>query len=335
MFAALAVVALALTDLSYIAAMFAFVALLAGGSILFRSLRRLAAAVSRLERANANVLRIATSIERLELQSAENVLTAKADGGERGTTHDGIVNSITRVAQSVDAQADLLRRSVSSSERTIRRYLDDVYDQLVAVDDLRSLLDVDRPLPALRRWAISPDLALLIVRRIVKGEHSNVFELGSGASTILFGQAVAGRGGRVVSIDHDADYASATRAMIREYGLEDVCEVIHSPLRPREMEGADYLWYDIDVSRFSREFDLMFVDGPPERTGRLARYPAIPVLAPLLLPGASVILDDGDRADEQEAAKRWSARNDVESMAVLPVERRAIDIRMSLVDGHP
>ena len=46
-------------------------------------------------------------------------------------------------------------------------------------------------------------------------------------------------------------------------------------------------------------------DGPPRRTQKLARYPALPLLFDHLRDGAIIIVDDGARADEQEIMQLW------------------------------
>ncbi len=62
---------------------------------------------------------------------------------------------------------------------------------------------------------------------------------------------------------------------------------------------AESAWHDVAGC------GLLFVDGPPGRPAPLARYPAVPPLAGALAPGAAVVLDDYDRADEQAIAARW------------------------------
>jgi hypothetical protein len=44
---------------------------------------------------------------------------------------------------------------------------------------------------------------------------------------------------------------------------------------------------------------MLVIDGPPRATRKLARYPAGPVLFPLLADNATVFLDDTDREDEK------------------------------------
>ena len=51
------------------------------------------------------------------------------------------------------------------------------------------------------------------------------------------------------------------------------------------------------------------IDGSPESTGRLARYPAGPLLFNRLNNGGAVFLDDASRADEKEIITLWMQEN--------------------------
>ena len=70
------------------------------------------------------------------------------------------------------------------------------------------------------------------------------------------------------------------------------------------MDGETWPWYD--TSRLpDGPIDLLFVDGPPGETRKLARYPAAILLQDRLASNATVILDDTAREDEAEVLKRW------------------------------
>src|SRR5699024_11977254 len=51
--------------------------------------------------------------------------------------------------------------------------------------------------------------------------------------------------------------------------------------------------------------ELVVVDGPPQATGELARYPALPTLAEHLAPEARILFDDANRPDETRALEAW------------------------------
>ena len=51
--------------------------------------------------------------------------------------------------------------------------------------------------------------------------------------------------------------------------------------------------------------DLLVVDGPPGYSASMARYPAVPLLGPIMRPGAKVVLDDYKRTDKKNAVAQW------------------------------
>jgi len=51
--------------------------------------------------------------------------------------------------------------------------------------------------------------------------------------------------------------------------------------------------------------DLLLIDGPPEKTGPDARYPAMRVLEDRLADAATVVFDDAHRQDERVALRKW------------------------------
>ena len=66
-----------------------------------------------------------------------------------------------------------------------------------------------------------------------------------------------------------------------------------------------WLWYDLDALEDVTSIDMVIVDGPPGNIQRLARYPALPLLADRLSDKAVVVLDDCFRHAEKEIVARW------------------------------
>ena len=83
-------------------------------------------------------------------------------------------------------------------------------------------------------------------------------------------------------------------------------EVRHAPLTELTADDRTYQWYDVDRLTDLRGIDLLVIDGPPAATGPDARYPALQVLEAKLAPTATVVLDDANRPDEQDAVRRWT-----------------------------
>lgn len=157
-------------------------------------------------------------------------------------------------------------------------------------------------------WSLLP-AALERVLAAVAGGGLTVIECGSGFSSVAIARAIAEAGtGRLYALEHDPHWARQTRTALEREGLSGVVELIEAELRPHELAEADSGWYDVAaLDRLPAAADLLLVDGPPgalAATGR-ARYPALPLLASRLAPGAIVILDDIDRAAERWILDRW------------------------------
>ena len=165
------------------------------------------------------------------------------------------------------------------------------------------------PMPSSGQWALNPTDLLALLHLIEQRRPAVVVELGSGTSSIWIGYALERLGGRLVSVDHEPEYAGKTRRMVAAHGLHTVVEVRDAPLRPVEVRGSTFDWYDVDALADVQEIDLLIVDGPPGSTGPMSRYPALDVLRHKLSRTATVFLDDMSREDEQETLRRWAEEN--------------------------
>lgn len=205
--------------------------------------------------------------------------------------------------------ASLVRRCQHASARWLERtfFADSTrrqHDQL-ALSMLAPLIDDYLP------WtgsAMRPAGVRLCLNEIVIHDRRIVLELGTGLSTVLLARVLAGRGGRVLSVDHDSEWQQIVLGKCGASSHAVSC--IHAPLTSVHCEGASYQWYDVDsivAGLAGQRVDLLIVDGPISSAGRMSRYPALPLLRPLLADDAAVILDDIERADENRIAAKWSA----------------------------
>lgn len=155
-------------------------------------------------------------------------------------------------------------------------------------------------LPRFNGWMI-PDDALEIVCRLIDARRPKlIVETGSGRSTVVLAAALRELGrGRLVSLEHQVEFHRRTDDMIATNGLRGFAEVRHAPLI------GD--WYDPRGWTDLCAIDMLVVDGPPGHVGPLARRPALPLLRDRLTPGAVVVLDDTNRADEQATLRDWEA----------------------------
>lgn len=234
--------------------------------------------------------------------------------GLDGTTAAVLALSLSGTALSCTLGAYLVYKvrqihvTLYGTEYQIRKVSQSVTKNLELREILTHELGFDRPLPLLRGWAASPDVLLLLARRVRSAMPATIVECGSGVSTIVQAQAARLNGrGHVYSFDHDAAFAEKTRSALGEFGLSDWATVTHAPLVRGDIGDEIWEWYDLRAIPNVGPIDQLFIDGPPADSPRpMARYPAGPVLFPLLSPGAAVFVDDADRPGEVEIMHRWS-----------------------------
>lgn len=198
------------------------------------------------------------------------------------------------------------------------------YWQIEALFSIYNSVRITHPLPPMRLWAASPDFVALAVSLIRQHKPQIVFEVGSGVSTLVCSYALRENGGgHLLSLEHDAHFAQVTQENIVAHGLNDIARVIHAPLKPVQVNGEARTWYDLDAVELP-VIDLLIVDGPPEGTGKLARYPALPLLFEHLKPGAHVLVDDFMRDDEYEMVNRWLAEYGLTVIRTFANEKGAV-----------
>jgi predicted O-methyltransferase YrrM len=181
----------------------------------------------------------------------------------------------------------------------------DVFRQVESLQALYLDLRLTRSLPPTRGWAASPDFLAVLMRHVRRGRPGTVVECGSGVSTLVLARSLQlNGGGHVYSLEHLPEHVIETRALLNEHGVGSFATVLESPLRTLRLGSTEWSWYSVEALP-QGAIDMLVVDGPPWTTGRLARYPAGPVLFPRLSSAAVVILDDAGRADERAALARW------------------------------
>lgn len=132
-------------------------------------------------------------------------------------------------------------------------------------------------------------------------EYKRYLECGTGVSTILLGIIARHRDGRLISLEQNQQWADHMRKVISNLGLTRWVDVRHCPVVER---AGDYDWYNIDVSTLE-SIDLVICDGPTSGT-RGGRIGCLYELNHMLNAGATILLDDTHRKDEQVAITQWS-----------------------------
>ena len=235
------------------------------------------------------------------LRLRETLQVARRRTTRQGERLKATSTQVSRLATEVSA----LPHAVAEERvRTVR--------EIEAVIDLRAAVPTRTTMPSTQGWAASPMTTSTLVRQVLDHAPALVVEAGSGGSSVWVGYCLERIGrGRCISLDHEEEYAEKTRAELRRHGLDHLVEVRVCPLVEHEVGGETFRWYDMSGLDDVTGIDLLFVDGPPGRTGRQARYPAVPLLHDKLSPAARILLDDSDRTNERKIIERWVAENDV------------------------
>ncbi|MHC4472082.1 MAG: class I SAM-dependent methyltransferase [Planctomycetota bacterium] len=209
-----------------------------------------------------------------------------------------------------------------------------LYRQLEALSSVRSFLPDGAQLPPMREGAVSPDFASLLISEVLRRRPKLVLELGSGVSTLLLGHALSRlEGGRLVSLDHEEKFRGQTAENVALHGLASVVDVRLAALKPVEIDGRSWPWYDSAAVADLEDVDMVVVDGPPVSTGELARFPALPVLEPILSAHAVLLLDDTDREDEKRILELWRSSRDGVEIEEVHCEKGAAIVTLGSTGG--
>ena len=259
-----------------------FAALLGGLLLLARRLGSLQAAD---RKAQSDVRTVLEQTQRRLLGAVEELLL------HAGDRHRELADTLAAQQKFATHGADLLLRAQTR--------------EVEALVQLFQGFTPRAPMPSSGGFALNPTDLLDLLHLIRTRRPRLVLELGSGTSSVWIGYALEQCGGRLISLDHDAAYAEKTRAALAAHGLTGVAEVRDAPLRPVVLDGRAFPWYDVDAVADVTDVDLLVIDGPPEKTGPDARYPAMRVLEGRLADAATVLFDDAHRQDEQAALRKW------------------------------
>ncbi|MDG4792764.1 class I SAM-dependent methyltransferase [Micromonospora sp. WMMD1082] len=215
-------------------------------------------------------------------------------------------------------------------------------ERLPSVRDIKDLLALQALAPlssSYLPWTVSsmrPSGVRIILNEIVVHQRRRVVELGSGVSTFYVGRLLAQRGGSLCTVEHDERWADQLERDLAREGLDKVVTVVRAPLGPDHPAWPDEEpgWYErgpLLAGIGTEPIDLLIVDGPPAyQKGRYhARYPAIPVLDPMLAGDYAVILDDIDRRGELDIMDRW------EDELGITFDRRFTDGRVGIGRSRP
>lgn len=235
-------------------------------------------------------------------------LTFFRDGrrNELSRASDAVLSLRAEVAElreTVDAIGDYSKRSHRAIMRElgILPWSSEVLSRVAA-----ELIPQGRELPPVGSYALRAASVAELTRVIRETMPLQVFECGSGSSTVWIALCLEAIGeGHLTSLESSAQYARSTRRLLEDHGVEHRATIVEAPLATsNRTEGS--IWYDIPATaELPESIDVLLVDGPPSSGGPRIREPALAVLNPLIAADALILVDDADRSDEKEMIEHW------------------------------
>src|SRR6056297_2312042 len=201
----------------------------------------------------------------------------------------------------------LLLFSLSHFYRAFKEESEHLQYKIQAISEIQKLLPLRLPLRPMTGWAATPELAVTVLRQIIFNKPQTIVELGSGVTTLINGYGLEkySPNGKLISLDHDEDYAEITRRELHQHGLSTFIDLRFAPLIDTDLNGEQFRWYDLSGLPDDTKIDLLIVDGPPVKTIKFARYPALPLMDKYLAANCTIIIHDTNREEETGIVKRW------------------------------
>ncbi len=148
-------------------------------------------------------------------------------------------------------------------------------------------------------WALAYDAMQFVAQLVATLKPTRIVEFGSGKSTRVLARIAGEYGGRVLSFEHNQQYA---RQIATTLSTGEPATIVTVPL--------DWNFYGLKVlPGYARhrcnhdcQFDFAVIDGPP---GHIGRESVMYDLFPRLAVGAYVVLDDAARDWERRWLECW------------------------------
>ncbi len=191
-----------------------------------------------------------------------------------------------------------------------RNEIENLRQQVACIAELQLAIPLPMPLGKLGGWALSADALVYVVRDIRKHRPPLVIEFGCGVSTIVLAALLKTLdGGLLISIEHDLEYLKLVKDELASYDLTSFVEQRHMPLVSFTPSSPLASCQSYDLRGLDLDFDVAVVDGPiTSKFGAATRLAPLEWCAVRLHPGATVYLDDADRAEERQVVEALLAR---------------------------
>lgn len=200
-------------------------------------------------------------------------------------------------------------------DKFFRHFLNplDIPKETFCYNLFRPLLDDFGYLP-ISNSSLSLHTLATVCNDIVYNQRRHVIEFGSGISTLVIANLI--RTFKLettfTSIDHSRSWMDILKGNLDRIGLADGVTFIHAEMGMAKNTLDGCQWYQLEphMDMFAgKSVDCILVDGPEAHHHRIrmARYPALPFIAPYMnRDRCFVCLDDSYRLGEREVLRKWS-----------------------------
>jgi uncharacterized protein (UPF0335 family) len=292
--------------------------------------------------------------EKVKLLSGREEVTALAEG--RGREVEMLRQAKDSLEQKLEVQVKLaattehIENSLKTIEHVQKQGLGNAVKQIESLIRLQNYLGADVLLPDVHNWAISPDFGVLLIQLLEQNHYDAVVEFGSGTSTLVLAKAlerVAQRSGQAVapllSFDHLEQFQRQSQVYLERARLTGNSRVVWAPLQAWRSGETPYytceeaLWQLRGQLHSEVPRVLVVVDGPPGRTGPLARHPALPKLLQGLGDACCFhfLMDDYDRQDERDIVSSWERGLSQTGRTFTRTEFKQLEKQACLLEVHP
>jgi predicted O-methyltransferase YrrM len=179
--------------------------------------------------------------------------------------------------------------------------VDNLYGQLSSLLEIREIVGPGVPIGPLRKWALSPDALLVILREVTTRSNPRVVEFGAGGSTIALAATLRAMGsGSLTTIEHNEDFAKGIAKRLDQSKLLDYATIRTVPLIDYGPRLGFPAFRSYDLKDQELDFDVALVDGPIVPVfGPATRSVPLEWCVARLAGQRVVYLDDASRAAEQ------------------------------------
>ena len=94
------------------------------------------------------------------------------------------------------------------------------------------------------KMAMRPTTVLGLLNEIAVNDRRTVVEFGAGISTVYLAKILSARGGTLLSIEDNAEWAKIVNLMLVSEGLEGSVQLVVAPLKRCSVALNELEWYD-------------------------------------------------------------------------------------------